>query len=366
MLQSIYLKTNQFDPIIFHNVSFSYQSGEDLLSEMSFEIKRGTRTAIVGQNGVGKSTIFQLLMRFVEPKSGKILIGNQRLSEFTIESWRDQIAWLPQNPVILNDTIRNNLKISKANATDPELIAVLEKVHLWDLVKQFENGLDTNINDLGKRLSSGEMQRLSFGRVILRNRPIVLLDEPTSFLDKESEKIIIELVETLSKSATVISIAHRLSSVLNSDQILFIHNKTVAAIGSHADLLENNPSYSLFSRAYFGTILMKTMLLKFSNEVKGLIFASIILSSITTISFIGLMALSAYLIVLAAFHPSIAALQIVIVGVRFFGISRSVFRYLERLMSHSGNLRILKNIRVNVFQQITKNFPFQFTWKNQL
>ncbi len=108
---------------------------------------------------------------------------------------------------------------------------------------------------------------------------------------------------------------------------------------------------------------MKTMFLKFSKEVKGLIFASIILSSITTMSFIGLMALSAYLIVLSAFHPSIAALQIVIVGVRFFGISRSVFRYLERLMSHSANLRILKNIRVNVFQQIAKNFPFNLPGK---
>ena len=108
---------------------------------------------------------------------------------------------------------------------------------------------------------------------------------------------------------------------------------------------------------------MKTMFLKFSKEVKGLIFASIILSSITTMSFIGLMALSAYLIVLSAFHPSIAALQIVIVGVRFFGISRSVFRYLERLMSHSANLRILKNIRVYVFQQIAKNFPFNLPGK---
>ncbi len=108
---------------------------------------------------------------------------------------------------------------------------------------------------------------------------------------------------------------------------------------------------------------MKTMFLKFSKQVKGLIFASIILSSITTISFIGLMALSAYLIVLAAFHPSIAALQIVIVGVRFFGISRSAFRYLERLVSHSANLRILKNIRVNVFHQITKNFPFNLPGK---
>ncbi len=193
-------------------------------------------------------------MRFVEPKQGQILIGTQRISDFTIESWRDQIAWLPQNPVMLNDTIRNNLKISKANANDAELIDVLEKVHLLDLVKQFDNGLDTNINDLGKRLSSGEMQRLSFARVLLRNRPIVLLDEPTSFLDKESEKVIIEIVESLSKTATVISIAHRLSSVLNSDQIIFLQNKGVAAIGRHADLLESNPSYSLFSRAYFETI----------------------------------------------------------------------------------------------------------------
>ncbi len=193
-------------------------------------------------------------MRFIEPKQGQILIGNRRISDFPMDSWRDQISWLPQNPFILSDTIRNNLKISKANAKDAELIDVLEKVLLWDLVKQFEKGLDTNISDLGKRLSSGEMQRLSFGRVLLQNRSFVLLDEPTSFLDKESEKIIIDLIDSLSKTAIVISIAHRLSSVLNSDQIIFLQNKKVAAIGRHTDLLVSNPSYSLFSRAYFETI----------------------------------------------------------------------------------------------------------------
>jgi len=239
------------DPIRFRNVSYSYRSGVDLLTEIDFDIDWGTKTAIVGQNGVGKSTIFQLLMRFIEPNNGQILIGNQPITAYSIESWRNQFAWLPQNPIILNDSIRNNLKLSNEKANDLALVEVLEKVQLWDSIKQFRNGLDTHISDFGNRFSSGEMQRLSFARILLRNSPIILLDEPTSFLDTESETIIIELIKSLSKSSSVITIAHRLSSVLHSDQIIFLQNKKVAAFGHHKDLITNNPMYASFCQAYF-------------------------------------------------------------------------------------------------------------------
>jgi ATP-binding cassette subfamily C protein CydD len=245
-------KISQHEPIIFKGVNFSYPNGEELLENISLEIARGSRVSIVGATGVGKSTFLQLLMRFVEPSSGNIFLGSTEIRGFTLESWRDQFSWLPQNPVMLNDSIRNNLKMANPQASDTELEAVLRKVDLWELVDSFERKLDTNLIDHGRKLSSGEMQRLSLGRVLLRNRPIILLDEPTSSLDLKSESRVLDLLNELPADITIVSIAHRLNTILQSDQVFFFNEKRVEAIGSHSVLLSSNSNYNAFCEAYFG------------------------------------------------------------------------------------------------------------------
>jgi ATP-binding cassette subfamily C protein CydD len=246
---------DQKEPIIFQDVTFGYISQESLLENINLEIRRGEHISIVGPTGAGKSTILQLLMQFLTPSSGKIILGNKNIQDFSVEDWRNQFSWLPQSPIIINDSIRNNLRIANQNASDAELINVLNKVDLWNLIDSFKEKLDTNLHEHGIRLSSGEMQRLCLGRILLRNRPIILLDEPTSSLDFYSEKRIIDILKNLPKTHTIVSIAHRLNTILFSDQVVFVNDKRVEAIGSHANLLSSNINYYNFCLAYFGKYL---------------------------------------------------------------------------------------------------------------
>ena len=246
---------DQKEPIIFQDVTFGYISQESLLENINLEIRRGEHISIVGPTGAGKSTILQLLMQFLTPSSGKIILGNKNIQDFSVEDWRNQFSWLPQSPIIINDSIRNNLRIANQNASDAELINVLTKVDLWNLIDSFKEKLDTNLHEHGIRLSSGEMQRLCLGRILLRNRPIILLDEPTSSLDFYSEKRIIDILKNLPKTHTIVSIAHRLNTILFSDQVVFVNDKRVEAIGSHANLLSSNINYYNFCLAYFGKYL---------------------------------------------------------------------------------------------------------------
>ncbi|MHB8134271.1 MAG: thiol reductant ABC exporter subunit CydD [Anaerolineaceae bacterium] len=246
---------DQKEPIIFQDVTFGYISQESLLENINLEIRRGEHISIVGPTGAGKSTILQLLMQFLTPSSGKIILGNKNIQDFSVEDWRNQFSWLPQSPIIINDSIRNNLRIANQNTSDAELINVLTKVDLWNLIDSFKEKLDTNLHEHGIRLSSGEMQRLCLGRILLRNRPIILLDEPTSSLDFYSEKRIIDILKNLPKTHTIVSIAHRLNTILFSDQVVFVNDKRVEAIGSHANLLSSNINYYNFCLAYFGKYL---------------------------------------------------------------------------------------------------------------
>ena len=233
--------------ISFQNVTFKYsESPENVLNKISLEIKSGEMTALVGHSGAGKSTILNLIPRFYEPLNGHIFLDKQQINNFSIKSLRDNISLVSQDVSLFDDTIKNNIKYSKLNASDDEIIEAAKLSNCDDFIHKMPNGFDTVIGENGVRLSGGEKQRLSIARAILKKSKIILLDEATSSLDAETEDKIQKAINYLTKNKTTIVIAHRLSTILNSDKIYVIDSGKVVAQGSHAELMTTSSIYQNF------------------------------------------------------------------------------------------------------------------------
>ncbi len=239
------------DPIEFNSISFRYPQREaDALSQMSFRLEPGTLTALVGPSGAGKSTVAQLLLRFIQPQAGSITIGGQALQKIPLDVWRAQTAWVSQQPHLFHMTIRENLRLGHSTAGDQSLRQALERVELWEWVQTLPSGMDTVVGEDGGRLSGGQAQRLALAHAFLHEAPLLILDEPTAHLDPELEEKLSEATRQLCKGKTVLMIAHRLSSIMNADQILMIENGQVTAGGTHSDLLRCCDAYRQFVAAY--------------------------------------------------------------------------------------------------------------------
>lgn len=231
--------------ILFDDVSFRYQSdGKDIvIDHLNLRIPGGKRVALVGESGAGKSTIVSLLGRFYEPESGRILIDGTNICDVTQKSLHESIGYVQQNIFLFDASIRENLLYGKVNAKDEELWDSLRYAHLYDFVKSLPNGLDTEVGERGTRLSGGQRQRLSIARVFLKNPPILIFDEATSSLDTESEALIQSAFNNLSKGRTSIVIAHRLSTVIDSDIIFAIDKGRLVEYGTHSELIEKKGLY---------------------------------------------------------------------------------------------------------------------------
>ena len=241
-----HLKIDQGN-INFKNVSFKYsESLKNVLNEVNLEFKSDQMTALVGHSGAGKSTILNFIPRFYEPLSGKIYIDNQPIDEHSLSSLRENISLVSQDISLFDDTIKNNIKYSRLTASDEEIIEAAKLSNCDDFVKSMPNGYDTVIGENGIKLSGGEKQRLSIARAILKKSKIILLDEATSSLDAETEDKIQKAINYLTKNKTTIVIAHRLSTVLNSDKIYVIDSGNVVAEGDHNELLSSSSIYKNF------------------------------------------------------------------------------------------------------------------------
>jgi ATP-binding cassette subfamily B protein len=240
--------------IQFDGVSFGYaappaaegeeqQESREVLDKVSFEIKRGTRVALVGPSGSGKSTIFSLIERFYEPTSGRILLDGQPVTEFSRSQLREQIGYVEQDAPVLAGSIRENLLIGSPKATDAELAAVLDEVNLTDVLERDPRGLDAEVGENGIMLSGGERQRLAIARALLAAPPILLLDESTSSLDGLNEQRMRDAIDSVAKNRTMFVIAHRLSTVVDSDLIVVLENGRVLGIGDHKQLVKTVPLY---------------------------------------------------------------------------------------------------------------------------
>jgi ATP-binding cassette subfamily B protein len=233
----------------FSDVSFNYQvdEGEEpnpILTAVDLKIPRGSRVALVGPSGAGKSTIFSLIERFYEPTSGVILLDGQPVTEFSRQDLRGQIGYVEQDAPILAGSIRENLLLGKESASDDELVEVLNMVNLGEVLGRDPKGLDAEVGENGIMLSGGERQRLAIARALLAAPPILLLDESTSALDGPNEQRMREAIDAVAKNRTLIVIAHRLSTVVDSDQIIVLERGKVVGVGTHSELVKSTPLYT--------------------------------------------------------------------------------------------------------------------------
>ena len=230
--------------ITYKNVSFEYEENKPILKNINLNIKKGQTVAFVGASGSGKSTIANLILRFYDVNSGEILIDGTDIRNITLESLRDKIGVVSQDVFLFNDSIRYNIAYGKLDATDEEIEIAAKAANAHKFISKMPDGYKTLIGERGMKLSGGEKQRIAIARAMLKNPPILVLDEATSALDSESEKLVQEAIETLMKNRTVILIAHRLSTVINADQIIVIDKGTIAEVGKHQELLDKNGIYT--------------------------------------------------------------------------------------------------------------------------
>lgn len=224
------------------NVSFKYED-EFVLKNFSLQIPKGKTVALVGQSGSGKSTIANLITRFYDVNEGTIDIDGVNIKQISKTSLRSLMGIVSQDSILFNDTVANNIRLGKPNATEEELIEATQIANAYEFIKELPDEMQTNIGDSGGKLSGGQKQRLSIARAVLKNPPIMILDEATSALDTESEKLVQTALENMMKNRTSIVIAHRLSTIQNADLIVVMQKGEIVEQGTHNELLALKGSY---------------------------------------------------------------------------------------------------------------------------
>jgi len=238
--------------IEFEDVSFAYRSGSPVLRQLSFVAKPGEVTAFVGPSGGGKSTIFNLVLALYAPDQGAIRLDGQDYGAVSEESIRRQIAFMGQDVFLFHGTIRHNIALGRPGASDDEIIAAARAAHADEFISQFAAGYDTMVGEQGAQLSGGQRQRIAIARALIRNAPVILLDEPTAALDSESERFVQDAMGKLIKGRTTLVIAHRLHTIAQADMIHVVEKGVIIESGRHAELLAHSGRYAHFHRMRFG------------------------------------------------------------------------------------------------------------------
>ena len=248
------LLTGDIEEIEFREVEFTYKSRPDrkVLDKVSFKARKGEIVALVGESGGGKSTILKLLPRLYGPEGGGIYINGVNVREYEIHSLREKIAIVNQSPFLFDESISFNIRMGRPEASDNEVEAAAKAAYAHDFIAGLPNGYETGVGERGDLLSGGQKQRIAIARAILRDAPVLILDEATSSLDSESEKEIQLALLELMKGRTTLVIAHRLSTIMHADQILFIKDGRVTEAGTHGELLAANGGYARLCRIQFG------------------------------------------------------------------------------------------------------------------
>lgn len=249
---NVKLKNNSIE---FRNVSYSYTDEKQVIQDISFMAKEGKLTALVGESGCGKSTIAKLAARFFDVNDGKILIGGINIKDIPFEQLMSNISFVFQDTIIFHDTLRNNIKMGKPNASDREIMRVAKLASCTELIE--EKGLDTVIGGTDVKLSGGEKQRIAIARAILKDAPIIILDEATASSDAENQMEIQKAISNLAKNKTVLVIAHRLSTIENADKIIVLSNGHIKEQGTHSKLLLKNGLYENMYRKYQESLSFK-------------------------------------------------------------------------------------------------------------
>ncbi len=238
--------------IVFEKVAFAYEADAPVLREINLTIKPGQRVGVCGPTGGGKSTVLSLIPRFYDPTAGRVLIDGVNVTDYHLEGLRGQIGFVLQDTVLFLGSIRDNIAYGRPDATQAEIVAAAKMANADEFISKMPHGYDTMVGERGLTLSGGERQRIGIARAVLRNSPILILDEPTAALDTESEKLVMDALERLMKDRTVITIAHRLSTIRDADKIVVLKGGVVAEEGTHEELVARNELYAELYRIQAG------------------------------------------------------------------------------------------------------------------
>lgn len=231
------------DKIVFDKVRFYYDSGKDILENVSFEIPKGAMVGIIGSSGAGKTTLVDLLLRLLYPSEGRILLDEQDITDISIQVWRGNIGYVSQDIFLFNDTIVNNIKMFNSSLDKQEVIEAMKMADIYDFISACPEGIETVVGERGIKLSVGQRQRIALARILVRRPKLLILDEATSSLDNESERRIQQVIERLKGKTTILIIAHRLSTVLNCDKLFVLEDGKITEEGSPQELLQDKTSY---------------------------------------------------------------------------------------------------------------------------
>jgi subfamily B ATP-binding cassette protein MsbA len=237
--------------IVFDHVEFGYGAGAKVLRDVNMVIKRGDMVGIVGPTGSGKSTIVSLIPRFYEPTAGTVTIDGVDIRNYTLAGLRQHIGFVLQDTVLFRGTVGENIAYGHPNATQDDIVQAAVRANAYEFIQKMPEGFNTMVGDRGLTLSGGQRQRIGIARALIRDTPILILDEPTAALDSESEGHVVEALERLMKGRTVIMIAHRLSTIRDANQIIVLKNGVVAESGTHDRLLSLGGVYAdLYQKQY--------------------------------------------------------------------------------------------------------------------
>ena len=239
--------------IIFEHVAFSYEPDQPVLKDINLIIKPGQRIGVCGQTGGGKSTLLSLIPRFYDPTAGIVKIDGINTADYNLIGLRNQIGFVLQDTVLFYGTVRDNIAYGRPDATPEEIIEAAKMANADEFISQMPLGYNTMVGERGLTLSGGQRQRIGIARAVVRDSPILILDEPTAALDTESESIVMEALERLMKGRTVITIAHRLSTIRDADKIIILKDGIISEEGTHDELMKMNGVYAELYRIQAGS-----------------------------------------------------------------------------------------------------------------
>lgn len=344
--------------------------GEASLESASLVVEPGETVALVGESGVGKSTLLDVLLGFAAPVEGRVRVGGADLADLDMERWREQIAWVPQRPYLFAGTIAENVRLARPDADDAAVRAALREAGAYDFVSELPLGPDTEIGEDGAGLSAGQRQRLALARAFLADRPLLLLDEPTAALDGATEEGIVEAVGRLARGRTVLLVVHRPALLAVADRVVTLSRTASAPVAS---TVRTGAVGAGRPGAFAGAVGVELTAPQASpgakgrpplvrvraaaRQLRGRLALALLLGSLALGSAVGLMAVSGWLISRASEQPPVLHLMVAVTATRAFGIGRAVFRYAERLVSHDAVLRMLAVLRVAVYARLERIAP---------